>query len=333
MYTRKRPGSAMWLVMRAPFLPIGSFAIWTRISWPSFSRSVMSGMFCCSLRRNRRPPPPLRRPPRCGRRSYPGRGARCVYPAVPAGARTSARASVIPAPPGLDRAPPRLPLLRRPLLLPLHQPLRKKLHRQKTAQRLRWQSPPRQRFPAQAACVRRLRGSLPPVPRRTHPPRVLRHSETGPILPPRSLLLPEFPRRRRGGLAPNARKQQPACRLRPCHRRLLRFLRLLLPWLLRRTLPPHSSRAGVSARGPNRKRLARQSFREVVLTIPRRSQAAAEQTPRKAVHLRRKSPRSAVRADLMSEPLLVHSHSHLHSAARVWSAPGADIWIWTLPAE
>ena len=43
MYTRKRPGSAMWLVMRAPFLPMGSFAIWIRTSCPSFSKSVMSG--------------------------------------------------------------------------------------------------------------------------------------------------------------------------------------------------------------------------------------------------------------------------------------------------
>src|ERR1700694_530970 len=61
MYTRKRPGSAMWLVMRAPFLPIGSLAIWTRISCPSLSRSVISGIFCCWLLRDRRPPPP---PPR-----------------------------------------------------------------------------------------------------------------------------------------------------------------------------------------------------------------------------------------------------------------------------
>ena len=33
----------MWLVMRAPFLPIGSLAIWTRISWPSLSRSLIRG--------------------------------------------------------------------------------------------------------------------------------------------------------------------------------------------------------------------------------------------------------------------------------------------------
>ena len=31
-------------VMRAPFWPSGSFAIWTRISWPSFSRSVIDGV-------------------------------------------------------------------------------------------------------------------------------------------------------------------------------------------------------------------------------------------------------------------------------------------------
>ena len=43
MKTRKRPGSAMWLVMRAPFLAMGSLAIWTRISWPGFNRSLMMG--------------------------------------------------------------------------------------------------------------------------------------------------------------------------------------------------------------------------------------------------------------------------------------------------
>jgi hypothetical protein len=30
-------------VMRAPFCPSGSLAIWTMISWPSFSRSLMEG--------------------------------------------------------------------------------------------------------------------------------------------------------------------------------------------------------------------------------------------------------------------------------------------------
>ena len=33
----------MWLVMRAPFLAIGSLAIWTRISCPCFSSSLMIG--------------------------------------------------------------------------------------------------------------------------------------------------------------------------------------------------------------------------------------------------------------------------------------------------
>ena len=41
----------MWLVMRAPFLPIGSLAIWTRISWPSLSRSVIRGISAALLRR------------------------------------------------------------------------------------------------------------------------------------------------------------------------------------------------------------------------------------------------------------------------------------------
>ena len=35
-------GKATWLVMRAPFLPSGSFAIWTMISWPCFSMSAIS---------------------------------------------------------------------------------------------------------------------------------------------------------------------------------------------------------------------------------------------------------------------------------------------------
>ena len=51
MYTRKRPGSAMWLVMRAPFLAMGSLAIWIRISWPSLSNSVISGCGRCALAR------------------------------------------------------------------------------------------------------------------------------------------------------------------------------------------------------------------------------------------------------------------------------------------
>ena len=43
MKTRKRPGRAIWLVIRAPFLAIGSFAICTNISWPDFSKSEMIG--------------------------------------------------------------------------------------------------------------------------------------------------------------------------------------------------------------------------------------------------------------------------------------------------
>ena len=36
--TRWRPAIETWEVMRAPLVPIGSFATWTRISWPSWSR-------------------------------------------------------------------------------------------------------------------------------------------------------------------------------------------------------------------------------------------------------------------------------------------------------
>ena len=43
MKTRKRPGSAMWLVMRAPFFAIGSLAIWISTSCPSLSSSLICG--------------------------------------------------------------------------------------------------------------------------------------------------------------------------------------------------------------------------------------------------------------------------------------------------
>ena len=43
MYTTYRPGKAIWDVIRAPFCPSGSFAIWTMISWPSLRSSVMEG--------------------------------------------------------------------------------------------------------------------------------------------------------------------------------------------------------------------------------------------------------------------------------------------------
>ena len=61
MKTRKRPGSAMCEVMRAPFLAMGSLAIWTRISWPGLSRSLMAGRLVdCMELRPRRSRPPLR---------------------------------------------------------------------------------------------------------------------------------------------------------------------------------------------------------------------------------------------------------------------------------
>ncbi len=40
----------MWEVMRAPFWPSGSLAIWTMISWPSRSRSLMEGVAVFSAR-------------------------------------------------------------------------------------------------------------------------------------------------------------------------------------------------------------------------------------------------------------------------------------------
>ena len=44
----------MWLVMRAPFLPMGSLAICTRISWPSLSKSLIFGTSCVCARGKRR---------------------------------------------------------------------------------------------------------------------------------------------------------------------------------------------------------------------------------------------------------------------------------------
>jgi hypothetical protein len=53
MYTTCRPGSDTWLVARAPFVPIGSFEIWTAISWPSFRTSRIGvarvTRRCCGL--------------------------------------------------------------------------------------------------------------------------------------------------------------------------------------------------------------------------------------------------------------------------------------------
>jgi hypothetical protein len=43
MYTRYRPGSVIWEVMRAPFVPRGSRATCTRTSWPSWISSSMEG--------------------------------------------------------------------------------------------------------------------------------------------------------------------------------------------------------------------------------------------------------------------------------------------------
>ena len=62
MKTRKRPGRAMCEVMRAPFLAMGSLAIWTRISWPGFSRSLMMGRseVCMERRDGPRPLAPGR---------------------------------------------------------------------------------------------------------------------------------------------------------------------------------------------------------------------------------------------------------------------------------
>src|SRR5438477_468192 len=80
----------MWLVIRAPFLPMGSLAICTRISWPSLGKSLLSGIGECLRRefplqilhnlhrkkfRNELCPPLLRRwflLPLCRERRTPG---------------------------------------------------------------------------------------------------------------------------------------------------------------------------------------------------------------------------------------------------------------------
>ena len=71
MNTRKRPGMVTWEVSRAPFVPSGSLATWTRISCPSWSRSSMaSGRSRAAAPRAVAPPRPSPRRPRP--RSSPG---------------------------------------------------------------------------------------------------------------------------------------------------------------------------------------------------------------------------------------------------------------------
>ena len=84
MNTMCRPGSEMWLVMRAPFVPIGSFATWTMTSWPSFRRSWM--LFGSFERFSSRPfrPPRSPRPPGASRPSRPSRLAAFTSFAPPA---------------------------------------------------------------------------------------------------------------------------------------------------------------------------------------------------------------------------------------------------------
>ena len=48
MNTRNRPGIVTWDVSRAPLVPSGSLTTWTRISWPSLSRSSIFA--CCRSR-------------------------------------------------------------------------------------------------------------------------------------------------------------------------------------------------------------------------------------------------------------------------------------------
>ena len=86
--TRNRPGRAMWLVMRAPFLAIGSLAIWTRISCPGFSRSLMTGRSVVCAERREGPrrscvPRWLRPwPVRPRRRAAATLAARCRFPSA-----------------------------------------------------------------------------------------------------------------------------------------------------------------------------------------------------------------------------------------------------------
>ena len=80
--TRWRPAIETWEVMRAPLVPIGSLATWTRISWPSSTRVPMSGRRRAAGRcgrgaaARRRSPSVARRCARCPRRSRRRRGRR-----------------------------------------------------------------------------------------------------------------------------------------------------------------------------------------------------------------------------------------------------------------
>src|SRR5688500_18720475 len=79
MKTRKRPGIVTCDVSRAPLVPSGSLTTWTRISWPSFSRS---SILACGWSRS----PPRSRPRRSPLGSGRPRGTRRV-----AGARLFGR--------------------------------------------------------------------------------------------------------------------------------------------------------------------------------------------------------------------------------------------------
>ena len=68
MKTRKRPGMVTCEVSRAPLVPSGSLTTWTRISWPSLSRSSIFGSGLSRSRSSRAGPRPrrsARTPPFC----------------------------------------------------------------------------------------------------------------------------------------------------------------------------------------------------------------------------------------------------------------------------
>src|SRR5206468_563529 len=185
--------------MRAPFFPIGSLAICTRISWPSFRRSVISGTFCGSRRRTDAHLGV--RAGHAGRILGAARAAcraqlppvRGLPPAHPHFHWRALRLPLLLRPrPGLPRVPPLLPLLRPRLLLPRLRQLPQKpaLTRMEPLPLLDHPTP---RSPGHVLHIHQRRASLLPSLRMPRLPPALQRNGRDLLLPLRSPPLPRFP--------------------------------------------------------------------------------------------------------------------------------------------
>ena len=201
--------------------------------------------------------PPPRRPPRAAA-VEPGRGARWVYAAVPAGARTSTAPPVSVATGfgfqqsfgfrlGFIQFRFVLPLLRSTFFFAAATSIssRHRFHGERLLSPVRVLRRGGDVPPAAGICISLRRREFPlRVPRRLHLPRVPRRSQPGPPLPLRSLLPPLCPRR--GG---RGQPQRPA-RLPSALRPVAVGLVVLLPLRSPPTRQPRSSGAGATVRVP-----------------------------------------------------------------------------------